>query len=275
MLLKFFGLTYILSWLWFGTAAYILRCTGSTPAGAGSLLFLPGVIMPALVAIALSARSEGRAGMSELLYGIIQWRVNFGSYVFAIGFMIAIKLASAVVYRMAMGAWPVFTALPWYFIAIAVLFSTPVQAGEEVGWRGFALPRLAKRFGLATASLILGVIWAAWHLPFFFIPGADNVGQSFPIYLCAVTAISVAMAWLYWRTNQSLLLAMLMHASIDNTAGIVTSPVPAGVSNPFALPYAPLPWITAAVLCASAIWFLAQMRNRRRKMPRLNLPLFL
>jgi hypothetical protein len=68
---------------------------------------------------------------------------------------------------------------------------------------------------------------------------------------------------------------MLMHASIDNTARIVTSPAPAAVSNPFELPNAPLPWITAAILCASAIWFLVQMRNRRRKWPRLSLPLFL
>ena len=134
---------------------------------------------------------------------------------------------------------------------------------------------MTERFGIATASIILGVIWAAWHLPFFFIPGADNAGQSFPIYLVAVTAISVAMAWLYVRTNQSLLLMMLMHASMDNTAGIVTSPVPATVDFPFAVPNSALPWITAAVFCASAIGFLIQMRKRRRKLPRLSLPLFL
>jgi ABC-type Mn2+/Zn2+ transport system permease subunit len=58
-----------------------LRCAGSTPAGADSFLFLPGVIMPALVAMALTARLEGRAAVSELLYGIIQWRVNFGYFV--------------------------------------------------------------------------------------------------------------------------------------------------------------------------------------------------
>lgn len=275
MLLPFFLLTCILSWIWFVVAAYILRWAGSTPAGIGSFLFLPGVFAPALVATALTARSEGRAAVSQLLYGIVQWRVSFGYYVFAIVFMIAVKLVSATIYRIGLGVWPVFTAIPWYFLAVAVLFSTPFQAGEEIGWRGFALPRLAERFGIATASIILGVIWAAWHLPFFFIPGADNAGQSFPIYLVAVTAISVAMAWLYVRTNQSLLLMMLMHASMDNTAGIVTSPTPATVDNPFAVPSSALPWITATVFCASAIGFLILMRSRRRKMPRLSLPLFL
>jgi len=275
MLTAFFVFTYLLSWLWFAAASYILSCAGSNPSGFGSFLFLPGVFMPALMAIAFTARSQGRAGVSELLYGVVQWRVKVRHYAFAIGYMIAIKLASAVVYRIAIGAWPAFMTLPWYFITVAVLLSTPVQAGEEIGWRGYALPRLAKRFGLPVASVILGIIWAAWHLPFFYMPGSDNFGQSFPIYLIAVTAISVAMAWLYWRTNQSLLLTMLMHASIDNTAGIVTSPTPATVTDPLNLTHAPLPWVTASVLCASAMWFLVQMRDRRRKLPRLSLPVFL
>ena len=275
MLPKFFALTYILSWLWFGTAVYILRCTGSSPAGAGSFLFLPGVFMPGLVAIALTARSEGRAGVSRLLCGIVQWRVNLWLYVFAIGYMLAIKLASAGIYRIAFGEWPTFTIVPWYLIVLAVLVSTPVQAGEEIGWRGYALPRLTKRFGLSLASIILGIIWAAWHLPFFYISGADNTGQSFPVYLIAVTAISVAMGWLYWQTNQSLLLTMLMHASIDNTAGIISSPIPATVSSPLTLTHAPLPWITAALLCTVAISFLIQMKTRRRPTASLLLPIFI
>lgn len=277
MLLPFFVLTYALSWIWFGVAAYVLRCVGSTPAGAASLLFLPGVFMPAFVAIALTARSEGRSGIRDLLRGILRWRVNLGYYAFAAGFLVAIKLAGALIYRIAFRAWPLFTMLPWYFIVLAVLISTPAQAGEEIGWRGYALPRLAERFGLPMASIVLGIIWAAWHLPFFYIPDSDNIGQSFPIYLTAVTAISAALAWLYWRTNQSLLLTMLMHAAADNTAGIATSPTPATVSNPFALSGAPWPWITALLLCIVAIFFLIQMKKQRSSAPppRLLLPVFL
>jgi membrane protease YdiL (CAAX protease family) len=91
-------------------------------------------------------------------------------------------------------------------MTMAIVFSTPLQAGEEIGWRGFALPHLSRRLGLASASIVLGVIWASWHLPFFFIPGTDKSGQSFAVYLVTVTAVSVAMAWLFWRTNGSLLL---------------------------------------------------------------------
>jgi len=98
------------------------------------------------------------------------------------------------------------------------VLSTPVQAGEEVGWRGYALPRLAERLGLPWASVALGVIWACWHLRLFFLfDGADTFGQSFPVYLLSVTALSVAMAWLYWRTGASLLATMLLHAAVNNT----------------------------------------------------------
>src|SRR5437762_4833951 len=158
MLSKFFILTFIGSWLWFGAAAYTLRCVGSGSneiASVGGLLFIPGVIAPALVALALTARSEGRHGVFGLLQGIAKWRVGVRWYLFAIGYMAAIKFGAAVLCRIVVGAWPSFTSIPWYLMVLAVIISTPVQAGEEIGWRAFALPRLAKRFGLSVASVVL------------------------------------------------------------------------------------------------------------------------
>jgi membrane protease YdiL (CAAX protease family) len=78
-------------------------------------------------------------------------------------------------------------------LPFAVAFSMPFQAGEELGWRGFALPRLAERFGAARASLVLGVIWAFWHLPQFYIQGADTLGQSFLVWAPQVVTISLAL----------------------------------------------------------------------------------
>src|SRR5260370_37922863 len=104
-----------------------------------------------------------------------------------------------------MGPWPRFGDAPRYLMIAATVFSTVWggQAGEEIGWRGYALPRLAARFGLGGASILLGVLWAAWHLPFFFMPEADLYGQSIPLYVLQVTALSVAMAWLYANTRGS------------------------------------------------------------------------
>ncbi|HEY2712813.1 MAG TPA: type II CAAX endopeptidase family protein [Chthoniobacterales bacterium] len=265
MLLKFFFITYLASWLLFAAAAYVLRGASSASGTGfiGSLLFLPGAIMPAIVALTLTARTEGRPGLLKLLQGITRWNVNLRWYVFALGYMIAIKVSVAILYRCFTGGWPQFGQIPWFYMAIAIVFSTPVQAGEEIGWRGYALPRLAERFGLGLASIILGILWACWHLPFFFISGSDNYGQSFSSYLIAVTALSVAMAWLYWRTNASLLLTMVMHAAVNNTAGIVRSPVSSSLAaNPFAFNASLVAWLIVILLWLPAVYFLTRMHQR-------------
>src|SRR5262249_55855143 len=188
-LLKFFSLTYIVSWTFFTSAATVSGGTASTPSGLARLsgpLFLLGVFAPSLVALALTVRADGKTGTLALLRRTVEWPTGARWYVFAVGYMAAIKLAVALLHRLATGAWPEFGHTALYIMAVAIVFSTPVQAGEEIGWRGYALPRLAGRLGLARASIVLGVIWACWHLPFFFIPGSDNSGQSFPVYLLAV-----------------------------------------------------------------------------------------
>ena len=143
-------------------------------------------------------------------------------------------------------------------MAAAILFSTWVQAGEEIGWRGYVIPRLSDRFGLAPASVILGIIWASWRLPLFLVLESDKFGQSFPLYLLQVTALSVASAWLYWRTEGSLLLVMLLHAAVNNTKDIVPSAVP-GTTNPFALSTSLVAWLTVAFLWIAAAYFLVRM----------------
>jgi len=264
-LFAFFSFTFIVSWsLWIAAAA-ILRTPTSQPAGMAAIsgvLYALGVFAPALVALALAARAGGRAAVLSLLRPTLRWSVAARWYVFALGYMAAIKLAAALVHRIATGEWPAFGQEPLYLVAIAIPFSTPVQAGEEIGWRGYALSPLSVRLGLSGASVLLGLIWAFWHLPFFFIPGTDKSGQSFPMYLLSVTALSVAMAWLYWQTGRSLLLTMLMHAAVNNTKDIVPSAVP-GAMNSFHLGSSRIAWLSVAILWTVASYFLVRMRRVR------------
>lgn len=264
-LLKFFSLTYTVSWiLWIASTA-ILRAASPQSFGflaISGLLYVLGVFAPSLVALALTARSDGRAGTLALLRRTVKWSVGSRWYVFAVGYMAAIKLAVALLLRIATGAWPAFGQEAAYIMALAIPFSTPVQAGEEIGWRGYALPRLSEHLGLPSASITLGVIWACWHLPFFFISGTDKSGQSFPVYLLSVTALSVAMAWLYWRTNGSLLLTMLMHAAVNNTKDIVPSAVSAA-TNAFSFSSSRVAWLSVAILWICAVYFLFRMRGMK------------
>jgi len=189
---------------------------------------------------------------------VLHWRVSARWYLFAAGYTIGIKLTAALLHRVTTGAWPRFGNLSWHMIPLAIAISTPVQAGEEIGWRGYALPGLAERFGLARASLLLGLIWALWHLPLFFVRWADIYGQSFPLFALQVVALSVAFAWLWAKTNQSLLLPMLLHAAVNNSKDIVPSAVQ-GAANTFGFDGSPMAWLTLAALWACAAFFLAWM----------------
>jgi len=216
------------------------------------------------VAIALAARAGGEDGVRTLLAPLFRWNVPAWTWVFALGYMIAIKLLAAVVHRLGFGVWPVFGAEPWYLMIAAAVFSLLVfgQAGEEVGWRGWALPRMGARMGLGRASVVLGVIWAVWHLPLFWLRTADKAGQSFPLYLVQVTALSVVVAWLWWRTGGSLTLTMLLHAAVNNTKDIVPSATP-GATQVFGLGGSRVGWITVGLLWLCAVGFLIDMRRAR------------
>jgi membrane protease YdiL (CAAX protease family) len=189
-------LTFVASWLlWAASAA--VQGGRLSQAGFGPLdgtLYILGVFAPAIVALALTAGAEGRAGVQTLLRRMTLSSVGWRWYAFAVTYYAAIKAVVALVYRAAFGAWPAFSPTPWFLMLAAVVFSTPVQAGEEIGWRGCLLPRLSEPLGLPAPSLVVGVVWAAWHLPFFAIAGTDKTGQPFPAYLVGVTGLSVTMA---------------------------------------------------------------------------------
>ena len=229
------------------------------PPNLASTVAVLGALAPAAAAILVTARTSGRDGVRALVRPVLRAQVPARFYLFALGFFATVKLAAALIHRLVLGAWPRFGGAELLLvIPFAIALSTPVQAGEEIGWRGFALPRLAGRLGLRRASVVLGVIWALWHLPLFYARGADTYHQSFPLYAAAVTAISVAMAWLLAKTRGSLLLVMLMHAAVNNTKDIVPSAgVPA--SSPFGLNASPVGWIGLALLWVAAAWFLLRM----------------
>ena len=223
------------------------------------LLFL-GTIAPSLVALWLTSRTGVPGQTQNLLSRIGRWKLNIKWYLFAAGFMVIIKILVAISYKIITGIWPQFGQEAWYIMLVAILFSTWVQAGEEIGWRGFALPRMSEKLGLPISTLLLGVLWACWHLPLFFVQEADKFGQSFPLYLIQVTGFSVAIGWLYWRTQGSLLLTMLMHAAVNNTKDIVPSVTP-GATNTFGLSHSLVAWLTITFLWIFAAYCLIRMRS--------------
>lgn len=257
-LLLYFLVVFALAWLLWAAASWATGVTGSE---AAALLFLPGTFAPAIVALLLSYRQAGPTAVRALIAKVFDWRVGMKWYAFALLYMALAKLGAAVVFRMMTGDWPAFTDTPIYLLFAAAILSTPFQAGEEIGWRGYALPRLVSRLGLRWAGILLGVIWAVWHVPLFLLPHTDVTGQPFIVFAVAVTALSVAMTWLWWRTGGSLLPVMVMHAAVNNTTGIVPSFQDGNVGTPL------MALLTAGVLWGSAALLLFLMPSKASGAP--------
>jgi uncharacterized protein len=250
-------LAYAITWALFITVAAAVPAR--TPAGYA--LVLLGAFSPAIAALSLTAWEKGRAGVRALLARILIADVPVRYYVFAVSYMAAVKLTAALLHRFLLGAWPRFGSESLAMIPLAIAVSTPFQAGEEIGWRGYALPRLSARFGLARASLLLGVIWAGWHLPQFYIADADTYRQSFLVWSAQVVAMSVTFAWLYARTGGSLLLVMLLHSAINNSKDIVPSGV-GSAPGVFSVHASAVSWLSLGLMWLCAGYFLFRMRSR-------------
>jgi len=93
--------------------------------------------------------------------------------------------------------------------------------GEEIGWRGFALPWLQKRFSAFQSSLILGFLWSLWHLPLFWIPG--DFHQQLPLIWFFIQTISLTIfyTWIFNGTNGSLLIILLLHSASNTAFGVL------------------------------------------------------
>ena len=179
-----------------------------------------------IAAVALTAVIDGSAGLRKLGRRLLTWRVGLRWYAVALFGFVLIDLVAVALAAVLSGASPDFskvlahdlfgpTATLWVFVVPFFLFDA-VSNGEELGWRGYALPKLLQRHGALIASVILGLVWAFWHLPKFLVVGGTHEG--FGWFLLDVLAKAVLFTWLYQHTRGSLLLAILFHASINTSA---------------------------------------------------------
>lgn len=156
---------------------------------------------------------------------ITRWRVSWYWWVVALGLPLAMTAAVTGVLVGIGGPVDLGQSLPAPGLFVVVfLFGLTVSGGlnEEPGWRGFAQARLNDRYSALTASLIVGVVWAGWHLPYFFAPVTPH--SEFPFvnqvgWFFGILTLSVILAWAYNNTG-SVLIVMVLHA-MANSADII------------------------------------------------------
>ena len=223
--LKYFVLAFVFTWaLWVPAA---LEARGLIPSLPVPATFL-GAFGPMVAAIVVTALDGGRAGLRSLLSRVLRWRVAPVWYGVAILGPLALTLG-AIGLHAALGGQPpglglLIGALPTLVIVVVYMMIT-VALGEEVGWRGYALPALQARYSALIASLILGVMWALWHLPVFFNPDTLYSNLPFGLWLAYLIPFAVLITWLFNSAGGSVLMAIFFHA-VMNASGDLWKTIP-------------------------------------------------
>jgi len=217
----FLVLTFVISWFpWYaGIAPEVLA------------------IGPSISAFIIVFTIGGKRGFFDLFRPFGRWKANIGLWGLALFGMAALYLIALGIHLLTGGEAPPFIMIreelkliPLYLVLVVLMpWNGPV--GEEFGWRGFALPRLQKKYSPLMASLVIGVIWGVWHLPTFFAPMGvlaamvTSVGFIFIIpYTLTTIAQSIFMTWVYNRSKKSALIAgIVFHASTNFWAPVLLS----------------------------------------------------
>ena len=226
-LVLYFVAAYGLTWLFHGSIL-ALGLPFTMELGPAMALYLLGILGPLASALFVSSRYGGREAAGELLRSGLRWRFGVVWYLWALFLFPGMYFVSIVLLNRGVPHPSEWLSFP----VLLIVGQVWVVIGEEFGWRGFALPRLQARFGSLGASLLLGFLWSTWHLPMFFTPGSPQYTETFWMsylpYVGAITFVTVVTTMLYNQTRGSVLVCMLLHASLNAAAFSIQ--VPSGIA---------------------------------------------
>jgi uncharacterized protein len=243
----FFALTFAWSWTCWGLSPAVKTLS---PVSA-TLLMFAGSFGPSLAAVVMVANGGGRVALRAWLSRCMEWQMGWPWLAFALLFPLAVMSAAAGLHLALGGSLPTSLAAAHPLVAVLNFFLVLLiggPLGEEFGWRAYALPRLQQHMGWRMASVCMGVVWGAWHVPLFFIAGTSQAQIPMALFLLSVVAMSVLFACMFNRTNGSVVAALALHTSINFWPSVVpVLPTEAGYR-----PYA----FVVAILVATALWLL-------------------
>ena len=226
-IILFYLLTYAFAW---GLSALFLFFPAWMVAHFGPVTLWNPIIFatiwtPTIWAFVLAFALDGAAGLRDLVVRVFRWRIKWRWYLVSTLGTAALALGArsfqAFMHHAPMppvfdfASWP---ALTWYGVKMLVIDPGPI--GEDPGWRGYALPRMLQRFNPAVASVLLGAVWAVWHLPSFLFSGMPQSTLSLGWFLLAITSLTVLMSWVAINTRGAVIPAILMHWAFNRFAAL-------------------------------------------------------
>jgi membrane protease YdiL (CAAX protease family) len=220
-LISYFALAILFSWFIYIPLVFVRQ--GWTDTRISYSLHYLASFGPMGAAIILTAITGGNEGLRELWGRISKWRVGWPYAAFTIFSPIALFILAAIAMRLVQGEWPDLRLLgqanylPYLGWAVLPVWIITFGFGEEIGWRGFALPRLQKTMSVSKSTLILGLMWFLWHVPSFFYH-ETYVGMGWimiPAFLFSVLCGAVLFTWLYNGSGGSILMVAIWHGVFD------------------------------------------------------------
>ena len=264
-LVFYFVFAFGFSWLMFLPGLLMYYGVLSLSAQAVRSFAIAGLLGPVLSGFIMTSVIEGWPGISRLLRRIVRWRVGLQWYLFALIGVPAVMVLATIIRPGALesldvSAQPIALAYLKAFVCMAIM-GGPLF--EEPGWTGFAQPRLQQMYGPLLGGLLLGGLWALWHLPGFLIPSEDirdipprGTVLDFAVFALALVGLRLIIIWVVNNTRNSVLMAILVHASWNTfyvTSLIRLFPTPAVLGSYSSLTMA---------ACALAFVLIAATRGR-------------
>lgn len=242
-LLHFFILSFGISWIFWipSTLASFGLDTRFLPDSISGLL---GAFGPSFAAIFISFYTGGKDIIKRLFKRFMIWRIPVEWYIFVLFWPALLSIFTTYLYHLFGGSLPDFSHPPvmsvypippelkvigpWPLLPVVFLQNLVAGSamGEEIGWRGFALPRLQQKLNPLFASLVIGIVWALWHIPLYF-----NINQPLSETFWGWTflgtiADAVIFTWVFNKTRGSLIPVLILHASIATTGLFISSTGP-------------------------------------------------
>jgi CAAX protease family protein len=263
-LISFYVLTYAVSWLLW---APLVIFGDRVPGPLAFILLLLGSLVPSTMGVLFVALLRGRSGVRTLLGRLLHARIGLRWYLAVMALIMLVPLAVGMSILMG-GDTPVVDNTVFGVLFLFAFMIFPGSAlGEELGWRGFVLPRMQARHSALKASLLIGILWGPWHLPLWLTGSEGHPISLYVPFVVAVVASSVFYTWLYNNTGGSLLIVVLYHAASNLPITVLITPLGSQMAQPFLIYVALTVVAAAAIVIATGAQHLSRTAHRQIEQP--------
>jgi membrane protease YdiL (CAAX protease family) len=208
---------------------------------------------PSLAGILTIAIVAGKEGLNDLWRRCVRWR--FSPWLYLVAILVQPVILLIVLFFRGFGgevqSINPLTAIGVFISQLLLTVFIGAGLGEELGWRGFLLPELAKRYNPFVASLFVGIAWFVWHIPAYFLDSDRAASDPILPFAVIILALSIVLTFGYYQSKESLLLPILLHGSFDAAWETMVIVLPGIVEKPGFQPA--FDWMIAGLWCVLAL----------------------